>query len=690
MILHYARSRGGGRRRRWLHHRQRARRPDARALRVRRLSGGRAAARLAGRRARDRSARGTKIVYARRLDGIRRACRSTAAARCAFRSIRFWPSPAIDAVGIDYYPPISDWRDGARPRGSAPTARSVYDVDYLRRQHRRRRGLRLVLCRRRRRATRRCARRSPTAPTASRGCSAQKDLVVLVVEPAYRARRRRRDRARPPGCRNRSRSGSPRSACPAVDKGANAAERLSRSEIVGIGLSAVLPRRARRSRCRRAGWRRSCPASIPRSARHSPAPIRSRPSMAGAWWTPTRIYRLGLGRAAFSGLSRFRRRVGGRRQLGDRPLDHGPARGRAARPADRAILRDFGFGDPAAMRRRRLRRRLCDRPADVGARRAGAAGAAVRRRCGGDAGGASRGSGRGGRAVVAPDEGRSRPAATSEPSLRLTRAQETELPQQVEVGFTDGETDYRRAAVASRRLSGASRRGGARRCAIVTRRAEAQRLADAWLQDLWAGREGAEFELSPGASSGRAGRRARRCRPRPVRGSTVSCASPTVRRARSRRAPSSRRVRAAAGACIERRCGGRRRSPASRRRSCSICRSPAASRPSCNISRSRPIPGRARWRSGDPANGASYRARPDRSTCRRSSGATLDGRSRPARSGAGITRAVLEVELASGALSLGHRTRRRLPARTCSRARAPTGAGRSFPPPRAELIGERS
>jgi hypothetical protein len=31
----------------------------------------------------------------------------------------------------------------------------------------------------------------------------------------------------------------------------------------------------------------------------------------------------------------------------------------------------------------------------------------------------------------------------------------------------------------------------------VTRRAEAQRLADAWLQDLWAGRETAEFGLSP-------------------------------------------------------------------------------------------------------------------------------------------------------------------------------------------------
>ena len=84
-----------------------------------------------------------------------------------------------------------------------------------------------------------------------------------------------------------------------------------------------------------------------------------------------------------------------------------------------------------------------------------------------------------------------------EPSLKLTRAQETELPQQVEVGFTEGDTDYRRAAVASRRLSGASRREARADSAVVTRRAEAQRLADTWLQDLWAGREGAEFELSP-------------------------------------------------------------------------------------------------------------------------------------------------------------------------------------------------
>ncbi len=82
------------------------------------------------------------------------------------------------------------------------------------------------------------------------------------------------------------------------------------------------------------------------------------------------------------------------------------------------------------------------------------------------------------------------------PALKLTRSQETELPQQVEIGFTDSETDYRRATVASRRLSGSSRREARADSPLITRRAEAQRHADAWLQDLWAAREGAEFELS--------------------------------------------------------------------------------------------------------------------------------------------------------------------------------------------------
>ena len=83
------------------------------------------------------------------------------------------------------------------------------------------------------------------------------------------------------------------------------------------------------------------------------------------------------------------------------------------------------------------------------------------------------------------------------PLLARTRAQETELPASVRFGFTDGEGEYGRAAVASRRLTGASRRETSAEFAVVTRREEAQRLAEIALQDAWAGRETAEFHLSP-------------------------------------------------------------------------------------------------------------------------------------------------------------------------------------------------
>ncbi len=71
------------------------------------------------------------------------------------------------------------------------------------------------------------------------------------------------------------------------------------------------------------------------------------------------------------------------------------------------------------------------------------------------------------------------------------------MPAALELGFTDGEGEYARAAVGSRRLAGTSRRELAVDVAAVTRRAEAQRLAEIRLQDLWAARETAAFALSP-------------------------------------------------------------------------------------------------------------------------------------------------------------------------------------------------
>jgi hypothetical protein len=79
----------------------------------------------------------------------------------------------------------------------------------------------------------------------------------------------------------------------------------------------------------------------------------------------------------------------------------------------------------------------------------------------------------------------------------LRRAQESELPRELRLSFSDGEGDYRSAAARSRRLAGAARREIGVETAIVTRGAEGQRLADQRLQEVWSGRETLELDLSP-------------------------------------------------------------------------------------------------------------------------------------------------------------------------------------------------
>jgi len=80
---------------------------------------------------------------------------------------------------------------------------------------------------------------------------------------------------------------------------------------------------------------------------------------------------------------------------------------------------------------------------------------------------------------------------------RLTRAQETELPREVSIGFTDSFADYRRATALSRRLVGGSARAAHADLAAVMEAGDAVRRAEVWLQDLWAGRESATFALPP-------------------------------------------------------------------------------------------------------------------------------------------------------------------------------------------------
>ncbi len=84
------------------------------------------------------------------------------------------------------------------------------------------------------------------------------------------------------------------------------------------------------------------------------------------------------------------------------------------------------------------------------------------------------------------------------PAFRLTRAQETELPREVAYGYSDGAAEHRRAAASSRRLVVGSSRVAFADLAVVTHGAAAERRAEICLQDLWASRESADFALGAG------------------------------------------------------------------------------------------------------------------------------------------------------------------------------------------------
>lgn len=98
--------------------------------------------------------------------------------------------------------------------------------------------------------------------------------------------------------------------------------------------------------------------------------------------------------------------------------------------------------------------------------------------------------------LVLPDEGA--PA-------RMVRRQESELPREVTLSFTNIGAEYLRGAAASRRLVGGSSRSAHADLAVVTNGGEATRRAEIWLQDLWAGRESAGFALPPSKLSLAAG-----------------------------------------------------------------------------------------------------------------------------------------------------------------------------------------
>ena len=81
--------------------------------------------------------------------------------------------------------------------------------------------------------------------------------------------------------------------------------------------------------------------------------------------------------------------------------------------------------------------------------------------------------------------------------IALTRAQETDLPASARISYASSERDYRRAVAEARRLVGASGRISLAELAIVMEADQATQIAESWLFETWAARERAQFSLPP-------------------------------------------------------------------------------------------------------------------------------------------------------------------------------------------------
>ena len=79
----------------------------------------------------------------------------------------------------------------------------------------------------------------------------------------------------------------------------------------------------------------------------------------------------------------------------------------------------------------------------------------------------------------------------------LVRAQEGDLPSQIKLRFIDADKTYKQAAVDARRLGRRSDRVSTASVPVVMPLNQAQAIAESWLQEVWSGRERATFSLPP-------------------------------------------------------------------------------------------------------------------------------------------------------------------------------------------------
>ncbi|WP_210485633.1 baseplate multidomain protein megatron [Microvirga antarctica] len=399
--------------------------------------------------------------------------------------------PAIDAVGIDYYPPFSDWRDGP-DHADLAIARSIYDVDYLRDRLGSGEAFDWYYAN----AARRMAQQRTPITDGAFGkpwMFRQKDLVSWWSNP--HVERLNGAEIRTTAWRARAKPlWLTEIGIPAVDKGPNGPNVFpdpKSSESAYPPFSRAVRDDLMQARGLEAILSRFDPALTGHKAADNPVS----PVYGGPMIDPANMFIWAWDARPYPAFPEFTTVWADGANWETGHWITGRIEGIALDRLIRAILKDFGIADPGpVVLDGFMDGYVIDRPMS-----ARAALEPLMRIFGIDAvasGGSIRWHGRGGRQVV-PLTSDDLVLDDKNPPLRLTRAQETELPQQVEIGFTESETEYRRAAVASRRLAGSSRREARADAPLITRRAEAQRLADAWLQDLWAARESAEFEISP-------------------------------------------------------------------------------------------------------------------------------------------------------------------------------------------------
>lgn len=83
------------------------------------------------------------------------------------------------------------------------------------------------------------------------------------------------------------------------------------------------------------------------------------------------------------------------------------------------------------------------------------------------------------------------------PRIALTRAQETELPGRARISYLDAQADYESASVETLRLTGGSRRVSSASLPAAARRSVMYAAAEKLLREQWAARERLSFALPP-------------------------------------------------------------------------------------------------------------------------------------------------------------------------------------------------